>query len=82
MSKYFIQVRTNPAMKNISGTTVQFFDSHSWVSRGVEYDNYNEAEQRCRELIDETSVRADNIRICEVVGEFKSTVSVKTKEQG
>ncbi|MFD1385701.1 hypothetical protein ACFQ4Z_02735 [Oceanobacillus oncorhynchi subsp. oncorhynchi] len=78
MNKYFIQTRNEMQNKNsISESVVP----QKWESKD-EFDSFTKAEQRCRQLIENTSIKARNIRICQVVGEFESTVSVKTKEQG
>ncbi len=78
MSKYFIQTRNEVQNRNsISETVVP----QKWESKD-EFDSFTKAEQRCRELIENTSIKTRNIRICKVVGEFESTITVKTKEQG
>ncbi|MEK4303602.1 hypothetical protein [Oceanobacillus sp. FSL K6-0251] len=75
MSKYFIQTRT--IWQREGGNLIE----PEWAT-GDEFDNFTKAETRCREIIENTNIKANDIRICKVVGEFESTVSVKTKEQG
>lgn len=77
MSKYFIQTRNEVQAKRIGSSP----NTQKWETRDS-CDSFLKAEARCKDLIENTNIKARNIRICQVVGEFESNITVKMKEQG
>ncbi|WP_193062946.1 hypothetical protein [Oceanobacillus oncorhynchi] len=82
MSKYFIQTRKEEPNKGIRNYSENDFTIHDWIPSGGALDSFEEAEKQCIRAIEAGIYRDKNVRICQVVGEFESSVTVKTKEQG
>ena len=77
---YIIQTKKIVNTRGVNLNSKNSSSQLDWINQSETYDNIEEAQQKCKQLIEESNYKASHIRILSVVCTFENNIIINGAE--